>query len=103
MIPTLSSKAANAVRRGTRCLEVWSGHVVERLDGGFPVTYEPPIEADTPHGDFPRSELEDDEELEDDDDDPNGPDLLRVRMTPTAALGFIARTRTLRGADKSPM
>lgn len=49
-------------RRGTRCLEVWSGHVVERLDGGFPVTYEPPVEADTPHRDFPRSELEDDEE-----------------------------------------
>lgn len=46
-------------RSGTRCLEVWSGHVVERTDHGFPIRFEPSLEADTPHRDFPRSELED--------------------------------------------
>lgn len=48
-------------RARTRCLEVWSGHAIERIDHGFPVQYTPPVEADAPHHDFPRSELEDDE------------------------------------------
>ena len=46
--------------------------------------------------------LADDGEEEADDDDPNGPDLLRVRLTPTAALGFIQRAERLVTAGRLP-
>jgi uncharacterized repeat protein (TIGR03847 family) len=45
---------------------------------------------------------EDDADAEYADDDPDGPDLLRVRLTPTAALAFIARSRALVAAGRPP-
>lgn len=43
-----------------------------------------------------------DEPAEVDDDDPTGPDLLRVRITPTAAVAFVARTRAIVAAGRPP-
>ncbi|MFZ5855032.1 MAG: DUF3090 family protein [Chloroflexota bacterium] len=43
-----------------------------------------------------------DEPDEVDDDDPTGPDLLRVRITPTAAVAFVARTRAVVAAGRPP-
>lgn len=37
-----------------------------------------------------------------DDDDPEGPDLLRVRLTPTAALGFIERAERVVASGRPP-
>lgn len=37
-----------------------------------------------------------------DDEDPDGPDLIRVRITPTTALGFIARARRIVAAGRPP-
>jgi uncharacterized repeat protein (TIGR03847 family) len=45
---------------------------------------------------------EDDENADADDDDPNGPDVFRVRLTPTAALGFIQRARRLVAGGRPP-
>jgi hypothetical protein len=42
----------------TRCLDVDGDHVSERLDFGFPLEVQPPVEADTPHRDFPLGEHE---------------------------------------------
>jgi uncharacterized repeat protein (TIGR03847 family) len=45
---------------------------------------------------------DDGEEDEVDDDDPDGPDLLRVRLTPTAALVFIARAERVVASGRPP-
>lgn len=42
----------------TRCIDVSGVAATERLDFGFPVEAVAPVEADTPHGDFPLSERE---------------------------------------------
>ena len=42
----------------TRCVDISGDAVVERRDGGFPVEVEAPVEADTPHGDYPLAEQE---------------------------------------------
>jgi len=42
----------------TRCIDLNGNHAVERLEFGFPVEIEPPVEADTPHRDFPLDEHE---------------------------------------------
>lgn len=43
-----------------------------------------------------------DEDEEADDEDPDGPDLLRVRLTPTAALGFVRHAQRLVAAGRPP-
>lgn len=43
-----------------------------------------------------------DEEDEVDDDDPEGPDLLRVRMTPTAAVAFVGQARRAVASGRPP-
>jgi hypothetical protein len=42
----------------TRCIDLNGDHAAERLDSGFPLEVQPPVEADTPHGDFPLDEHE---------------------------------------------
>ena len=42
----------------TRCIDLNGDHAVERIDFGFPLEIEPPVEADTPHRDFPLDEHE---------------------------------------------
>jgi len=42
----------------TRCIDLNGDHASERLDSGFPLEVQPPVEADTPHGDFPLDEHE---------------------------------------------
>lgn len=59
-----------------------------------------------------RAQLEDDDEEEGeegdageeefDDDDPDGPDLIRVHITPTVAAGFVAGARALVAAGRPP-
>ncbi len=59
-----------------------------------------------------RSSSDEDEEDEDEeedesaveiaDDDPAGPDLLRVRLTPTVALGFVRRAMGVVAAGRPP-
>jgi uncharacterized repeat protein (TIGR03847 family) len=52
-----------------------------------------------------REELDDDEEeepVEIADDDPDGPDLLRVRIPPTTALAFAERAAELVAAGRPP-
>jgi uncharacterized repeat protein (TIGR03847 family) len=48
------------------------------------------------------TEGDEDEEVEVDDDDPDGPDVLRVRLTPTAAVGFIGHARGVIAAGRPP-
>jgi uncharacterized repeat protein (TIGR03847 family) len=40
--------------------------------------------------------------VEEADDNPNGPDLLRVRLTPTAVLGFVRRAERVIAAGRPP-
>lgn len=49
-----------------------------------------------------QSEADPDAEIEVDDDDPTGPDLIRVRLTPTAALIFSRRAESLVAAGRLP-
>jgi hypothetical protein len=42
----------------TRCVDLDGDHASERLDFGFPLEVQPPVEADTPHRDFPLGEHE---------------------------------------------
>ena len=42
----------------TRCVDLHGRHVIERHDYGFPLAVTPPVEADTPHRDFPLDEHE---------------------------------------------
>ncbi len=47
-------------------------------------------------------EAGEDEEEEDEDDEAEGPDLLRVRITPLAARAFVARSLRLVAAGRPP-
>jgi hypothetical protein len=42
----------------TRCVDLTGGERRERFDFGFPVEVQPPVEADTPHRDYPLAEHE---------------------------------------------
>lgn len=42
----------------TRCVDLTGDTATERLDFGFPLEIQPPVEADTPHRDFPLDEHE---------------------------------------------
>jgi hypothetical protein len=42
----------------TRCIDLTGGNTYERLDFGFPVEIQPPVETDAPHRDFPLDEHE---------------------------------------------
>jgi hypothetical protein len=42
----------------TRCIDLNGDHASQRLDFGFALEVQPPVEADTPHRDFPLSEHE---------------------------------------------
>jgi hypothetical protein len=42
----------------TRCIDLNANEASERLDFGFPLEVQPPVEADTPHRDFPLAEHE---------------------------------------------
>ena len=45
-------------RAKSRCIDITDDRALERLDFGFPIEVRPPIEADTPHRDFPLDEHE---------------------------------------------
>ncbi len=69
---------------------VWDGRAEEFI-----------VEARSPTEDDDEDE-EEDEAVEVADDDPEGPDLLRVRLTPTAALGFVRRAMGVVAAGRPP-
>lgn len=48
------------------------------------------------------TEGDEDVEVEIDDDDPDGPDVLRVRLTPSAVVGFIGHARDIVAAGRPP-
>ena len=79
---------------------VWDGRAEE-----FIVEARAPGEEDEDDGDDEEEDEELDEptvELDLTDSDPDGPDLLRVRLTPTAALGFVHRALGVVAAGRPP-
>jgi uncharacterized repeat protein (TIGR03847 family) len=79
---------------------VWDGRAEE-----FIVEARAPTEEDEEDTDDEEEDEESDEptvELELSDNDPDGPDLLRVRLTPTAALGFVHRALGVVAAGRPP-
>ena len=68
--------------------------------GTLSLTWDPRIEEIT----FEARAVTDEEVEEPDvgDDDPDGPDLLRVRLTPSAAVGFVRRARRIVAAGRPP-
>jgi len=66
---------------------------------------EPNDEADADEADDDADEDEDEDEsaaLEIDDSDPDGPDLVRVRLTPLAARAFVERSLRTVAAGRPP-
>jgi uncharacterized repeat protein (TIGR03847 family) len=68
----------------------WDGRAEE-----FIVEARSPVETDDDEDDAA-------DEVEVADDDPSGPDLLRVRLTPTAAAGFVSRALGVVAAGRPP-
>ena len=68
------------------------------LEARAPLASEEELDEEAEEGEEEGSE--DEEEF--DDDDPNGPDLLRVRLTPSAVLAFVVRARDLVAAGRPP-
>jgi len=54
----VSARVLVCSRARTRCVEITEGRARERTDAAFPVTVDPPTEADAPHRDFPLDEHE---------------------------------------------
>jgi uncharacterized repeat protein (TIGR03847 family) len=92
----LDEPLVEAFRVGTMTL-AWDGESDEIV-----LEARAQLEADEDDGEDDEDEDEGGEELELSDDDPEGPDLLRVRLTPTRARAFAERALRTVAAGRPP-